>query len=160
MAAKKKKSGGGNSPTVENRKARHDYTIEDEVEAGIMLLGSEVKSLRAGRANIRDSYAGEKGGELWLFNSYIAPYDSASRFNHESRRARKLLLHSRQIKKLMGQFKQKGMALIPLSLYFNRRGYAKVRLGLAHGKRQYEKREAIKQRDWKRQQSQLLKNSK
>lgn len=159
MSSKKHQS-SSSAPTIQNRKARHDYTIEEEVEAGIMLTGSEVKSLRAGRANLRDAYAGEKDGALWLFNSYIAPYDQAGRFNHESRRARKLLLHRRQINKLLGKLRQKGMALVPISLYFTGRGLAKVKLGIGTGKRQYEKRESIKQREWKRQQSQLLRQKK
>jgi SsrA-binding protein len=142
-----------------NRKARYEYTIEEEFEAGIVLTGTEVKSLRSGRANIADAHAaGNKTGEIWLFNSYIAEYGHGNRNNHEARRPRKLLLHKRQIKKLLGRIKSKGVTLIPLSLYFNRRGLAKVKLGLATGKKQYEKRDTLKQRDWQRDKARIMRN--
>ena len=123
-----------------------------------MLLGTEVKSLRDGKANLSDAYATERSGELWLLNSYIAEYPPAQRFNHEPRRDRKLLLHKRQIDKLLGQVKNKGVTLIPLSLYFNDKGKAKVKLGLAHGKKQYEKRETLKDRDWLRDKQRMMKH--
>jgi SsrA-binding protein len=151
-------SGNDESKTVAvNRKARFEYFIEEEFEAGLVLTGTEVKSLRAGRANIGDAYAGEKEGELWLLNAIINEYAGGNRNNHEPRRPRKLLLHKRQVKKLIGRLRDKGVTLIPLTLYFNKRGIAKARLGLAKGKKQYEKRDTIKARDWKREQARLLK---
>lgn len=144
-------------PIAVNKKARHDYHIEDTLEAGIVLQGTEVKSLREGKANIRDAYAFERGGEIWLHNCYIAEYKMGNRFNHAPTRERKLLLKRREIKKLIGQLKTKGVTLIPLELYFNEKGIAKLMIGLASGKKKYEKREAIKERDWKREQARLLK---
>lgn len=141
-----------------NRKAQADYFIDEEIEAGMMLLGSEVKSMRLGKASLQDAYAVEKEGGIWMVNSYIAEYEFANRANHESRRARPLLLHKKEINKLLGKIKQKGYTLIPLRMYFNARGVAKVMLGLCRGKRQFEKRETIKERDWKREQGRLLKN--
>lgn len=143
---------------AQNRKARHNYTIEDSHEAGIVLSGSEVKSLRSGRANIAESYASEKGGELFLINAYIPEYKQAGRENHEPRRPRKLLLHRRQIGRLVGAIQREGMTLVPLKLYFNGRGIAKLELGLAKGKRQYEKRETVKKRDWERQKARLMRD--
>jgi SsrA-binding protein len=143
-----------------NRKARYDYSIEEEIEAGIVLTGTEVKSLREGKANINDAYAGEKEEAIWLFNAHIAEYAGGNRFNHEPRRPRKLLLHERQIKKLIGRLKVKGVTLIPMSLYFNRRGLAKVRLGLATGKKEYEKRDTIKKRDWQREKARIVRAKK
>ena len=140
-----------------NRKARFEYAIEEVFEAGIMLLGTEVKSLRLGRANIADSYASHKEGEIWLWNADIPVYTHGNRNNHEPRRGRKLLLNARQIKKLIGELKVRGTTLIPLELYFNTRGFAKVAVAVALGKKQYEKREVIKARDWKRDQGRLLK---
>lgn len=139
-----------------NRKARHNYSIEEEFEAGIVLTGTEVKSLRAGRANIAEAYAGPKGDEIWLVNATIEEYKGGNRFNHEPRRPRKLLLHRQQIKKLLGRLKSKGVTLVPLSLYFNRRGLAKVKLGLAMGKKEYEKRDTIKKRDWERDKARII----
>ncbi len=139
-----------------NRKARYNYSIEDSLETGIVLTGSEVKSLRAGRANIAESYASEEGGEIWLINSYIPEYEQAEGRNHEPRRARKLLLHRRQIERLGGAVHRQGMTLVPLKLYFNDRGIAKLELGLAKGKRQYEKRETEKKRDWEREKGRLM----
>lgn len=139
-----------------NRKARFEYSIEEEIEAGLVLVGTEVKSLRIGRANIAEAYAAEKAGELWLVNATIEAYDGGNRFNHEPRRLRKLLLHKKQAKKLAGRLKVKGVTLVPLTLYFNSRGIAKVKLGVATGKKLHEKRETIKAREWKREQSRLL----
>ena len=139
-----------------NRKARHNYTIEDSLEVGIVLSGSEVKSLRAGHANIAESYATEKDGELFLINAYIPEYKQAGRDNHEPRRPRKLLLHKRQIGRLIGAIQREGMTLVPLKLYFNNRGIAKLELGLAKGKRQYEKRETEKKRDWEREKGRIM----
>jgi SsrA-binding protein len=156
MAAKQKKPVFG-SPTIQNRRARFDYSIEDEVEAGIVLVGTEVKSLRKGECNLNDSYAGEFKEEIWLYNSYIAEYAGGNQFNHETRRPRKLLLSKKEIKKLMGRTKAKGVTLVPLSIYFNSRGYAKVKLGLATGKKQHEKRDSIKDRDWEREKARVMK---
>lgn len=153
MVEKKKKS----PPTAENRKARFEYAVEDTIEAGIVLLGTEVKSLRAGRVNIADAYASIKGGELWLWNAHIQEWSHGNRFNHEPTRARKLLVNAQQIKRLTGLLKVRGTTLVPLKLYFNDRGYAKILLGIAHGKTKHDKRETIKQRDWKREQGRLLK---
>ncbi len=140
-----------------NRRARFEYEIEEVFEAGIMLLGTEVKSLRLGRANIADAYASHKQGEIWLWNAHIPEYSHGNRNNHEPTRGRKLLLNARQIKKLVGELKVRGTTLIPLELYFNSRGYAKVAIAVAHGKKKYEKRETIKKRDWKREQGRMLK---
>lgn len=139
-----------------NRKARFEYSIEEEFEAGMVLTGTEVKSLRAARANIADAFAGPKGEELWLYNLHISEYGHGNRFNHEPRRPRKLLLHKKQINKLIGRLKTKGVTLIPLSLYFNSRGIAKLKLGLATGKKLHEKRDAIKQRDWQRDKARIM----
>lgn len=140
-----------------NRKARFEYAIEEVMEAGLMLLGTEVKSLRLGRANIGDAYASHKNGEIWLWNAHIPEYSHGNRNNHEPLRGRKLLLNAKQIKKLIGELKVRGTTLIPLELYFNTRGYAKIAIAVARGKKKYEKREVIKERDWKRQQGRLLK---
>ncbi len=143
---------------AQNRKARHNYTIEDTVEAGIVLTGTEVKSLRQGHASIGEAYAGEKGGELYLFNAHIPEYFAASRFNHQPRRDRKLLLHKRQIAKLVDAQQRQGMTLVPLSIYFSPNGLAKVELALARGKRRHDKRQAAKERDWKLQKSRLMRH--
>jgi SsrA-binding protein len=140
---------------VRNRKARHDYIIEDTLEAGIALMGSEVKSLRGGSGSIAESYAGERKGEIYLFNAHIPEY-KASRENHDPRRARKLLLHRREIDRLSGLLRREGATLVPLSIYFNARGIAKLRLGIAHGKRKADKRQAVKERDWQRQKARLM----
>lgn len=158
MAAKQKKKNEFGSPTIQNRRARFDYSISDEVEAGLVLVGTEVKSLRKGECNLNDAYAGEYQDEIWLYNCYIAEYAGGNRFNHEPRRPRKLLLSRKEINKLMGRSKTKGITLIPLSIYFVR-GYAKVKLGLATGKKQHEKRDTIKDREWERQKSRLMKNN-
>lgn len=143
---------------AQNRKARHLYFIEDTLEAGLMLQGTEVKSLRAGKASINEAHAGEMKGELYLFNATIEEYTAGNRFNHEPKRPRKLLLKKRELNKLLGQVRIKGMTLVPLSLYFNKRGIAKVLIGVASGKKQHEKRDTIKEREWKREQSRALKN--
>ena len=141
---------------AENRRARFDYMIEDTLEAGIQLVGTEVKSLRGGRASLSDAYASEDKGELWLWNMHIPEYGPANRFNHEPKRARKLLLHRRQISRLLGQVQREGYTLIPLAIYFNDRGRAKCELGLARGKKAHDKRQAIKERDWNREKRRLL----
>ena len=141
---------------AQNRRARHDYFIDESLEAGIVLNGTEVKSLREGRASLQDSYASEMAGELWLFNAYIPEYRPANRFNHETRRPRKLLVHRREVDRLIGAVQRKGVTLVPLSLYFNHRGLAKVDLGLARGKRMHDKRESERQRDWQREKARLL----
>jgi len=142
---------------AQNRKARHDYTIADTFEAGIVLTGSEVKSLRAGRANIQESYAAEKEGEIFLVNAYIPEYKQAGQFNHEPRRPRKLLLHRKQIDRLQAAIKRKGYTLVPLMLYFNEKNKVKLSLGLGKGKKRHDKRETEKRRDWDRQKQRLLK---
>ena len=141
---------------AQNRKAYRDYAIEDEIEAGLVLAGTEVKSLRAGKANIVDGFAGVHHDELWLYNVSIQPYAQGNRFNHEERRPRKLLVHKRQLQKLVGRLKVKGVTLVPLALYFNARGIAKVKLGLATGKKEYEKRADIKKRDWQRDKARIM----
>jgi SsrA-binding protein len=133
----------------QNRKAYHDYSIEDAIEAGIQLLGTEVKSLRDGKANLKDSYVLIKNSEAFLLNCHISPYSHGNIVNHDPLRTRKLLLHSKEIERLRGKMQQKGYALIPLKIYF-KGAYAKVEVGLAKGKRQYEKRETIKEREAKR----------
>jgi SsrA-binding protein len=140
-----------------NRKARHEYTIADTLEAGIVLTGTEVKSMRNGKANIQDAYATEYRGEIWLVNARIEVYTQGNRFNHEPLRHRKLLLKAKEIKKLLGALRTKGVTLIPLQLYFNEKGIAKLEIGLATGKKKHEKREAIKERDWKRDQARAIK---
>lgn len=141
---------------AQNRRARFDYFILEEFEAGIVLTGSEVKSLRSGKASINEAHAGEMKGDIYLFNANIPEYTQANYFNHEPKRPRKLLLHRREIHKLAGAIQRKGMTLVPLSIYFNNKGMAKVALGLAKGKNVVDKRETIKERDWKRDQSRLL----
>jgi SsrA-binding protein len=142
-----------------NRKARHDYFVDETFEAGLVLTGSEVKSLRDGRANLKDSYARFHGSDLVLMNAHISPYDPASRQNHEATRSRKLLLHRRELDRLMGKLREKGLTLIPLRLYFNARGRAKIELGLAHGKRQYDKRQTIKEREARRETARALRSA-
>lgn len=143
---------------AENRRARFDYLIEDTLEAGVVLQGSEVKSLRAGKANIAESYASPEAGELFLINSYIPEYSPAARFNHEPRRPRKLLVKRRELNKLVGAVEREGRTLVPLRLYFNERGVAKLELALAKGKKAADKRDAKKEQDWKRQQARLLRD--
>jgi SsrA-binding protein len=140
----------------ENRKARFNYEIGDTYEAGIALTGSEVKSLRTGKATIAESYADSKGGEIWLVNANIPEYLQANRFNHAPKRPRKLLMHRRQINKLIGAVEREGMTLIPLKLYFNERGRAKIELALAKGKKLHDKRETERKRAWDREKGRLL----
>ncbi|MBY5335304.1 SsrA-binding protein SmpB [Rhizobium leguminosarum] len=146
-----------NKIVAENRKARFNYEIIDTYEAGIVLMGTEVKSLREGKANIAESYASDEGGEIWLINSYLPEYLQANRFNHEPRRRRKLLLSGREIHRLRSAINREGMTLIPLKIYFNDRGRAKMELALAKGKKLHDKRESEKERDWNRQKNRLLK---
>jgi len=156
MAAKKEKP--AHTTAAVNRRARFNYEIGQTFEAGIALTGSEVKSLREGRSNIADSYAGEKGGELFLYNAYIPEYLQANRFQHETRRPRKLLLHRREINRLSGAVQREGKTIVPLKIYFNDRGRAKVELALATGKKLHDKRETAKKRDWDREKSRLLRD--
>jgi SsrA-binding protein len=130
-----------------NRKAHFNYAIEEEIEAGIMLLGSEVKSIREGKATINEAYVAEVKGELFLMNCHVTEYKNANRFNHEPRRPRKLLLHAKQIEKIMGKLNEKGYSALPLKIFFNKKGYAKIIVGLGRGKKLYDKRESIKKRD-------------
>lgn len=148
-----------NKIVAENRKARFNYEIIDTYEAGLVLKGTEVKSLREGKANIAESYASDEGGEIWLINSYLPEYLQANRFNHEPRRRRKLLLSGREISRLRAAVNREGMTLIPMKIYFNDRGRAKLELALAKGKKIHDKRESEKERDWARQKSRLLKDN-
>jgi len=144
---------------AEIRKARHQYAIEDTLEAGIQLAGSEVKSLREGRAQIAESYASVEDGELWLINSYVPEFSQAQAraFSHEPRRKRKLLVHKRELARLDQGVGREGMTIVPLKMYFNERGIAKVLLGLAKGKKTADKRDTEKKRDWQREKARLLK---
>lgn len=139
-----------------NRKARHAYHVEDSVEAGLVLTGSEVKALREGRANIAEAYAKPEQGEIWLLNAHIPTYRQAGSRNHDPDRRRKLLLKKREISKLVGGAERQGMTLVPLNLYFNGRGIAKLELGLCRGKQRHDKRETQKTRDWERRKARLL----
>jgi SsrA-binding protein len=141
---------------AQNRKARHNYFIEETFEAGLALTGTEVKSLRGGRSSIAESYVTEDGGEAWLINADIPEYASGNRFNHERKRPRKLLLHKKQINVLIGAIQREGRTVVPLQVYFNERGRAKVEIALVTGKQAHDKRQAIKERDWKRQRARLL----
>jgi SsrA-binding protein len=141
---------------ADNRKARFNYEIGETFEAGIALTGSEVKSLRAGRATIAESYADARGGEIWLINSNIPEYQQAGRFNHAPKRPRKLLLHARQINRLAGAVEREGMTVVPLKLYFNDKGRAKVEIALARGKKLHDKRETLKRRSWERERGRLM----
>ena len=150
------KSPAGIKIAAQNRKARHDYFIEDKLEAGIALLGTEVKSLRAGGCQLTDAYADVEKGELWLLNAHIPEYAGGNRFNHAPKRPRKLLVHKRELSKLIGAVEREGRTLVPLAIYFNQQGRAKVELGLAKGKKKFDKRESEKERDWQRQRQRLL----
>ena len=141
---------------AENRRARYDYAIEDTYEAGIALTGTEVKSLRFGEGSIAESYAEVKDGEIWLINSNIPEFSHGNRFNHEPKRPRKLLLKEREIGKMFGAVARQGMTLVPLSVYFNSRGRAKVELAIARGRKAHDKREHEKEKDWKKEQGRLL----
>jgi len=151
-----KKKDDGTKVIADNRKARFAYAISDTLEAGIALVGSEVKSLRSGKSTISESYAHAKDGELFLVNAYIPEYTQASRFNHEPKRTRKLLVHKREAAKLAAAIQREGMTLIPLRLYFNPKGIAKIELGLARGKKLHDKRESEKARDWARDKARLM----
>lgn len=155
MAPKKKPD---QKIAAENRKARHNYFIEEELEVGIMLEGSEVKSLREGRAQIAESYANVEGGELWLINSYIPAYDKAKTFGHDERRRRKLLAKYREIARLWQAIGREGATLVPLKIYFNDKGIAKLSLGVAKGKKMSDKRDTEKKRDWQRDKARLMRD--
>ena len=142
---------------AENRRARRDYEIEDTLETGIVLVGSEVKSLRNGKANIAESYASVEDGGLYLINADIPIYAAANRFNHEPKRKRKLLVHAREISKISASIEREGRTAVPLKLYFNDRGIAKLELGIAKGRKTVDKRHAVKQRDWNRDKQRLMK---
>jgi SsrA-binding protein len=156
MAQKKNRDPDGIKIVCQNKKARHDFEIVETVEAGMVLQGTEVKSLREGRANLKDSYAKIKGEEIWLYDVHISPYPHASYNNHEPERTRKLLLHKREIRRLMGKTQEKGLTLVPLKIYF-RKGKAKVELALARGKKAYDKRERIKKKEEAREMDRLRK---
>ena len=145
-----------NRVAAQNRRARHDYIIEDTIEAGMMLTGSEVKSLRAGKASIKEAYARERDGEVWLVNAHFSEYAPAAREGHEPKRPRKLLLRRREIARLIGQMQREGVTLVPLKIYFNGRGFAKCELGVARGKKKADKRETEKKRDWQREKARLM----
>jgi SsrA-binding protein len=151
-----KKKGDDNKVVAENRKARHTYFIESSFEAGLMLMGSEVKSLRSGKATIAESYAQARDGEIFLVNAYIPEYTEANRFNHEPRRPRKLLVHGIEARRLSAAVQREGMTLIPLRIYFNPRGIAKVEVGIARGKKLHDKRETEKARSWERDKARLM----
>lgn len=144
---------------AENRKARFEYFILEEFEAGMILLSSEVKSLRERKANISDAYVTEKKGEIWLNNMHIAEYKAANQKNHKPKRERKLFLHKKEINKLIGQIKTSGITVVPLSIYFNDKGLAKTKIAIVKGKKLYDKRATIKQREWEREKSRLSKNN-
>ena len=143
---------------AQNRRARHDYLIEDKLEAGLVLHGTEVKVLRQGGASIAEAYADVQSGELFLVNANIPEYKASAHFNHQPRRPRKLLLHRKQVDRLLGAVRREGVTIVPLALYFNERGRAKVELGLATGKRKSDKRQAERDRDWQRNKARLLRS--
>lgn len=159
MARPKPKTFDKQKSVAENRRARFDYAIEDKFEAGIALQGTEVKALRAGQATIAESYAEVRDGQVWLINANIPEFSHGNRNNHEPKRPRKLLLNNREINKLFGAVERKGMTLVPLSIYFNGQGRAKVELALAKGKQAHDKRASIKDRDWKRDKARLMRES-
>ncbi len=144
---------------AENRRARYDYAIEDDIECGIILLGSEVKSMREGQTNIAESYASLEEGELWLINSYVAPYKQAKTWGHEERRKRKLLVSKKELSKIWQSTARKGMTLVPLVMYFNHKGFVKIKIGIAKGKKNHDKRATEAKRDWGRQKARLLRES-
>ena len=151
-------SQGARREVARNRRARFDYSIEETVEAGLMLTGSEVKSLREGRASIGEAYAGEEHGTLALINAHIPEYKPAAPFNHEPRRVRRLLVHRKERDRLLGMIRREGYTIVPLSLYFNDRGIAKLEIGLARGKKMADKREDVKKRDWERKKARILRD--
>lgn len=148
----------GGPPVAQNRRARRDYIIEETLEAGIVLHGTEVKSLRAGKASLGEAYAGPKDGDIYLINCTIQEYPNAGKFNHEPRRPKKLLVHRRERDRLLGAVKREGVTLVPLKIYFNRRGIAKLEIGLAKGRKQHDKRQLEKSRDWQRQKARLMRD--
>jgi SsrA-binding protein len=152
-----KKADPNNRTVAENRKARFSYEVVDTFEAGLVLTGTEVKSLREGHANIQESYASVEGGEIWLINSHLPEYLQGNRFNHDPRRRRKLLLNKKEMSRLAQAVEREGMTMVPLKIYFNDRGRAKLLLAVACGKKLHDKRETEKQRDWNREKSRLLK---
>jgi SsrA-binding protein len=143
----------------QNRRVRYDYFIEETIEAGIALKGTEVKALRLGRSNIQDAFCEERGGEIYLIHSYIEPFEKSKFFNHEARRPRKLLLHAKEIRKLIGTLNVKGKTIVPTCMYFTGKNIAKVEIAVVKGKKEYDKREQIKQDEWKRQKATLMKQS-
>ncbi len=150
--------GNGSPPVAQNRRARRDYTIEETLEAGIALVGTEVKSLRGGKVSLAEAYAGPKDGDLYLLNCTIDEYPNSRHFNHEPRRPRKLLVHRRERDRLLGAVKREGVTLVPLKIYFNARGRAKLELGLAQGRKRHDKREMEKARDWQRQKARVMRD--
>src|SRR6201998_2295819 len=146
----------GDRYAAQNRRARHDYLIEDTLEAGLVLQGSEVKVLRTGQASINEAYADAQAGGLFVVNANIPEYKAANRFGNEPRRPRKLLLHRKEMNKLLGAIRREGVTIVPLSIYFNERGRAKVELGLAHGKKKGDRRQAEKERDWQRDKARIM----
>jgi SsrA-binding protein len=154
--AKKKKQDPNNRVVAENRKARHNYEIGEVIEAGLQLTGTEVKSLRTGKANIAESYASEENGEIVLINSHIEEYVQGNRFNHNPRRPRKLLLHKREIHKMVNAVQRDGMTIVPLKMYFNDKGIAKLAVAVCRGKKAYDKRQDAKKRDWQRDKARLM----
>ncbi len=165
MASKKKDKKSGmistNQTVADNKRARFDYAVEDKFEAGIMLVGTEVKSLRMGQCTIREAHVGPKAGEIWIFNLHIPEYQQAGpKMQHDPKRPRKLLLHKRETDKLLGAVNREGYTIVPLRLFFNGRGLAKIEIALAKGKKEHDKRETIKKRDWGKQKQRLLKTSK
>jgi len=154
-----KKGDKGRKIIAKNKRARFDYFIEETYEAGLVLFGSEVKSLRDGRGSINECYAGDKNGELYLFNAHIPEYKNTNeKFQHQPRRPRKLLLHKREMDKLLGAIQRQGVTLVPVSLYFTEKGLIKLELGVAKGKKQHDKRETEKKRDWERQKSRIMRD--
>ena len=157
MAKKPKKDDNPNYKVIaENRRARHEYSIEDDIECGIVLMGSEVKSMRQGGTNIAESYASVDDGELWLINAHIAPYEPAKTWGHEERRKRKLLVSKKELSRLWNATQRKGMTLVPLVLYFNHKGLVKMKIGIARGKQTHDKRADEAKRDWNRQKARLM----
>jgi SsrA-binding protein len=156
--AQNKKSDPNYKVIAENRRARYDYAIEADIECGIQLTGSEVKSLRAGSSNIAESYAAVEEGELWLVNSYIASYEQAKTWGHEERRKRKLLVSRKELSRLWNETQRKGMTLVPMVMYFNHRGLVKIKIGIAKGKKNQDKRATEAKRDWQRQKARLLRH--